>query len=102
MLPVCHTTLWNINVRKQTINYKLQGSVAAYFRRGGVVNNQIKIYCWVKKKLKLVNIWESYKQERGCLIHSALVATTLLKDEESAQAASSFAQIYFFPKSICR
>ena len=26
---------------KQTINDKLQGSVAAYLRRGGVVNNQI-------------------------------------------------------------
>jgi len=93
--------LWNINVRKQTINDKLQGSVAAYFRRGGVVNNQIKIML-SEKKLKLVNIWESYKQERGCLIHSALLATTLLKDEESAQVASSFAQIYFLLKSLCR
>jgi len=27
---------------KQAINDKLQGSIAAYLRRGGVVNNQIK------------------------------------------------------------
>ena len=31
-----------VNVRKQTINDKLHGSVAAYLRCGGVVNNQIK------------------------------------------------------------
>ena len=37
----CYTTLWNINVKtKQAINDKLQGSVAAYLRCGGVVNNQ--------------------------------------------------------------
>jgi len=38
----CHTTLWNINVRKQAINDKLQGSVATYLTCGGVVNNQIR------------------------------------------------------------
>jgi len=27
---------------KKTLNDKLQGNVAAYLRRGGVVNNQIK------------------------------------------------------------
>ena len=32
----CHTTLWNVNVRKQTINGKLQGSMAV------VVSNRIK------------------------------------------------------------
>ena len=36
------------------------------------------------KKLKSVNIWQSYKQERGCLMHFARLANTLLKDEESA------------------
>jgi len=35
-------TLWNINVSKKAINDKLQSSVAAYLRYGGVVNNQIK------------------------------------------------------------
>jgi len=39
----------------------------------------------VKKKLKSVNIWQSYKQERGCLMHFAHLANTLLNDEESAR-----------------
>ena len=38
---------------KQAINDKLQGSVAAYLRCGGLVNNQIKkdllLSMWVKK-----------------------------------------------------
>ena len=41
---------------KQAINNKLQGSVAAYLRYGGVVNNQIKkgllLSLWVKKLFK--------------------------------------------------
>jgi len=73
---------------KQTINDKLQGSVATYLRCGGVVNNQIKkgllLSMWVKK-LKSVNIWQSYKQEHGCLVHFACLANTLLEDEESAR-----------------
>jgi len=32
-----------------------------------------------------VNIWQSYKQERGCLMHFARLANTVLKDEESAR-----------------
>jgi len=40
MLP--HTASWNVYVSKQTINDKLQGSVAAYLRYGGVVNYQIE------------------------------------------------------------
>jgi len=35
------------------------------------------------KKMKSVNIWQSYKQERGCLMHFAHLANTLLKGEES-------------------
>jgi len=54
---------------------KLQGSVARYLRCGGVVNNQIKkgslLSLWVKKKLKSVNIWQSYKQERDRIVHFA-------------------------------
>ena len=38
----CHTTVWNINARKQAINDKFQGGTATYLRCGGVVNNQIK------------------------------------------------------------
>jgi len=34
---------------------------------------------------KSVNIWQSYKQESGCLVHFAHLANTLLKDEESAR-----------------
>ena len=36
-------------------------------------------------KLVSVNILQSYKQERGCLVHFVRLATTLIKDEESAQ-----------------
>jgi len=73
---------------KQAINDKLQGSVATYLRCGGVVNNQIKtgllLSLWVKIFKKSVNIWQSYKQESGCLLHFAHLANTLQKDEESA------------------
>ena len=34
---------------------------------------------------KSVNIWQSYKQKRGCLMHFGGLANTLLKDEESAR-----------------
>ena len=41
---------------------------------------------------KSVNIWQSYKQERGCLLlHFARLANTLLKDEESARDNNVFA-----------
>jgi len=39
----------------------------------------------VKFFFKSVNIWQSYKQERACLMHFARLANTLLKDENSAQ-----------------
>jgi len=85
----CHTTLWNINARKQAISDKLQGSVATYLRCGGVVNNQIKngLLMSVRLKffLKSVNIWQSYKQERR-------LANTLLKDEVSARDSHVFAR----------
>jgi len=50
----CYTTLWNINVSKtRHYNDKLQGSVAAHLRSGGVVNNQIEkdllLSVWLKK-----------------------------------------------------
>ena len=53
---------------KQAINDILQGSVAAYLGCGGVVNNQIKkglLLSLTVKKIKSVNIWQSYKQEHG-------------------------------------
>jgi len=73
---------------KQAINDKLQGSVATYLWCGGVVNNQIKKGLLpslrVKIFFKLVNIWQSYKQECDCLMHFVCLANTLLKDGESA------------------
>jgi len=36
-----------------------------------------------EKYLKSVNILQSCKQEGSCLVHSVLLATTLLEDEES-------------------
>ena len=48
---------------KQALNDKLQGSVAAHLKCGGVVNNQIKkgilLSLRVKEILKSVNIWQS-------------------------------------------
>jgi len=38
----------------------------------------------VKKCLKSVNIWQSYQQERGCLVHFVRLANALLKAEENA------------------
>jgi len=65
---------------KQAINHKLQGSVATYLRRGGVVNNQIKkrlLLSLSEKKIKIyLNIWRSYKQDRDCLVHFARLANT--------------------------
>jgi len=52
---------------KWAINDKLQGSVASYLRCGGVVNNQIKKSLLLSEWIffKSLNIWQSYKQERG-------------------------------------
>jgi len=76
----CHTTLWNINARKQAISDKLQGSVATYIKYGGDFNNQIKkglfLSLSVKKNVfKSANIWQSYKQEGGWLVHIFHVVT---------------------------
>jgi len=68
---------------KQAINDKLQGCVATFLRYGGVVNNHIEKSLRVKK----IKIGEylATLQERGCLMHFAHLANTLLKDEESAR-----------------
>jgi len=83
-----HTTLWKINVRKQVINDKLQGSVATYLRCGGVVNNQIKKGLLLSLPViffKLLNIWQCYKQKGGCLVHVLCLPTALLKVKENAR-----------------
>jgi len=50
---------------KQTIKDKLQSSVTAYLKCGGVVNNQIKkgllLSPKVKDFFKSVNIWKNFK-----------------------------------------
>jgi len=38
-----------------------------------------------------MNIWQSYKQERGCLVHFVRLATTLLNEEEFTRLAYQFA-----------
>jgi len=70
---------------KQAINDKLQGSVATYLKCGGVVENQIKKDLLLNVRMKFfqsVNIWQRYKQERGCLMHFARLANTLLKTKK--------------------
>ena len=69
---------------KQANYDKLQVSAATYLRCDGVVYNQTKkgllLSLWVKS-FKSLNIWQSYKQERCCLMHFAHLANTLLKDQ---------------------
>ena len=82
--------LWPLVVDRQSNLPKLiYSSVTTYLRYGGVVNNRIKkrllLGMSVKKFLKLVNISQNYKEERGCLVHLVRLATTLLKEEESAR-----------------
>ena len=69
----CYIPCETLMSAKQALNDKLQGSVAAYLRCSGAVNDRIKKGFWlslpVKFFLKSVNIWQSYKQERDCLLH---------------------------------
>jgi len=72
MLPHYSVPCETLMSDKQAINDKLQGSVATYLRCGGVVNYRIKTGLLLSlsvKKIKLMNIWRSYKQECGCLVH---------------------------------
>ena len=80
--------LWPLVVDRQSNLPKLiYSSVTTYLRYGGVVNNRIKkrllLGMFVKKFLKSVNISQSYKEERGCLVHLVRLATTLLKEESA-------------------
>ena len=57
----------------QAINDKLQCSVGTYLRCGRLVNNKIKkdlLLSLGVKKLKSVNIWKSYKQERDAIVRA--------------------------------
>jgi len=64
----CYNTFKTLTSAEQAINDKLQGSVVAYLRCGGVVNNQIKKGLLLRNG-KSVNIWQSYKRERDCLVY---------------------------------
>jgi len=86
---------------KHAINDKLQGSVATYLRRDGVVNNQIKnslLLSLSEKFLKSVNIWRSYKQECDCLVHFLHHLAVCLPGVQSARddqvLACNFATLY--------
>ena len=58
---------------KRTVSNKLQGSVAMYLKCGGLDDNQIKkgllLSLSLKKIFKSVNIRQSYRQGRDCLVH---------------------------------
>ena len=72
----CHTTLWNINVRKQAINDKVQGSVATYLRRGGLsIITLRKVYCWVFEwKIFKIGEYLTKLQPRRWLSHALCVS----------------------------
>ena len=73
--PAYVTTLLceTLTSAKQANNDTLQSSVTTCIRCGEVVNKQIKKHLLlslrVQKNLKSVNIWQSYKQKRDCLVH---------------------------------
>ena len=83
---------------KEAINDKLQGSVATYLRYGEVVNKYIEKSRRVEKNLKSVNIWQHYKQERGCLMHFARLANTLLMHETITFLLVNLPDIHRFNK----
>jgi len=71
---------------KQAINDKLQRGVATYLKCVvkfliTKLKNGLLLTVWVKIVFKSVNIWQSYKQERDCLVHFARLVNTLLEDE---------------------
>ena len=61
----------------------IQGSVATYSRCCGLLINKLRKVnkgpSLKKFFFKSVNIWQSYMQERGCLMHFMRLATRLLK-----------------------
>jgi len=103
----CQTTLWNKNVRKQTTNDKLQGSVATYLRWGGVVNNQIEksllLSLPVKKTYK-IGEYSAKLQARRWLSHALCAQDThTAKSRRTTQSTFlpvSMANIYWFKKKI--
>ena len=55
---------------KQANDDKLQGSVATYLRCTGLLITKLRIIAESEWNFfQSVNIWQSYKQERDCLVH---------------------------------
>jgi len=77
--------------KRLKINYKVHCSVATCLSSGRVVNNHIKkkfiAVSAIAKLLKSVNIWQRYKQERGCLVYflCLLVHVVCLPGAQSAR-----------------
>ena len=73
---------------KWAINDKLQGSVAAYLRCGGIVNNQIKkgllLSAWVKK-IKIGEYLAMVQQKCDCLVHFLPLLAVFWPDAQSAR-----------------
>ena len=67
---------------KQALNDKVQGSVVAYLRL--LITNLRKIYR-VKFVSKSVNICQSYKQKRGCLVHFVRLSAVCWPGAQSAR-----------------
>ena len=81
-------------------HYRHPSLVAPFLPRDAVLARYLRVYVCLSvcpsvchkpvlqldttRWIGLVNIWQSYKQERGCLMHIARLANTLLKDEETA------------------
>jgi len=51
---------------------------------------------------KSVNIWQSYKQERGCLMHFVRLTNTLLKTGKSAIISICDIQYNTIQYKICK
>jgi len=87
----CYTTSWNINSAKQAVNDKLQGSVAAYLRCGGVVNKQIKkgllLSLWVHFLRLLAVCWpgaqSAWDKHALCQISTDLQKNSLRRNSSS-------------------
>jgi len=68
-----------------TLGYQPNSVVIARVVGGGQRRKGLLLSLRGEKNLKSVNIRQSYKQERGCLMHFSRLANTLLKDLESAR-----------------
>jgi len=73
-----------------TMKYKVVYRVTTYLRCGWVVNNRIKKGLLLSLSLnqfffKSINIWQSYKQESGCLVHFLRLLTVWWQGAHSAR-----------------